>query len=77
MSSDFWWGLACIPMLIGACAIAAAGVVFLFWALAAFGGDKWRVGGEYPPENVAAVMAIRATAYARAVRKVREELNAS
>jgi hypothetical protein len=104
MSSDFWWGLACIPIFIGACAIAAAGVMGLMWALAAWGGDKWRVGGEYPPENVGAVMALsksfhrvlyipgfflirakregfgddefrkRAYAYARAIRKVREDL---
>jgi hypothetical protein len=58
VSSDFWWGLACIPLFIGACAIGAAGVIVLMWTLARFGGDKWRVGGEYPPENVAAIIAM-------------------
>ena len=58
MSSDFWWGLACIPLFIGACAIGAAGVIGLMWALGGWGGDDWRVGGTYPPENVGALMAL-------------------
>lgn len=58
MSSDFWWGLACIPLFVGACAIAAAGVLGLMWAMARWGGDNWRVGGTYPPENVGAIMAL-------------------
>ena len=58
MSSDFWWGLACIPLFVGACAIAAAGVIGLMWAMARWGGDNWRVGGTYPAENVGAILAL-------------------
>lgn len=43
MSSDFWWGMACIPAVVAVVAIAAAAVMGLIWAWADWGGEDYKL----------------------------------
>lgn len=43
MSSEFWWGMACIPAVVALVAVAAAAVMGLIWAWAEWGGDTYKL----------------------------------
>ena len=58
MTAAFWWGLATIPIFVGMCALAAACIIGLWWALAAWGGDDWKMWGTYEKASIAATVAV-------------------
>lgn len=47
MSSEFWYGMACIPAVAALVAIAAAAVMGVIWAWAAWGGEDYKL---YPKQ---------------------------
>lgn len=61
MSSDFWWGMACIPVVIALVAVAAAAVMGLIWASESVDLSSWKIWPKNPDDQLRNRLPLTAT----------------